>query len=86
MENKGFYIRDSLLNMLKILDGQVVFVAQLSAEVSALKAVVALAFRPEIAQALDDEIKARSDIFLKGVESQKLMLEALRQGISKIPN
>jgi len=86
MEDKGFYIRDSLLSLATTLDGQTVMLARIAADVEALKAVLTLAFGPEVATALADEIKARSGRYQQVVESQKLMLEALKKGISKIPN
>jgi hypothetical protein len=85
LETKEFYIKDSLINMLKTLDSQIAFVAQLAGDVSALKVVVSQ-MSPEVGKALAEQIKAQSDKFGKVVESQKMILEALRQGISKIPN
>ncbi len=78
-------MKDALTNMLKVIMQNGVFLAQISADVAALKTVVS-SLDPKIREALDAEVAARNDMLRPHVEEQRLMLEALRQGISQIPN
>jgi hypothetical protein len=78
-------MKQALINILMALDGQSVLGAQLAADVSALKTVVSQ-LSPEVAEALAERIRVESDRFQKLVESQRLLLEALKKGISEIPN
>jgi hypothetical protein len=72
--------------MFNTLEVQTAFLAQLSADVAALKFVVSRIGGPEVEQALIQESKARFDIAQKVVESHKLTLADLRTIISKIPS
>ena len=78
-------MKDALTNMLKVLIQNGVFLGQISADVSALKAVVS-ALGPEVRAALDEQIEAQRRTIQPIVEQQTMLLEALRLGVSQIPN
>jgi hypothetical protein len=78
-------MKDILINMLTTLDSQIVFVAQVSADVCALKSVVS-ALGPACQKALEEQTAVERRKFQKVVESQQKLLEALKQRISRIPN
>jgi hypothetical protein len=71
--------------MLTNLISQHAFLAQVAADVSALKTVVS-ALGPEASAVLEQQVAVERDKYQHIVEDQRLMLEALRLGISQIPN
>jgi hypothetical protein len=85
MSNKSTGLRDCLINMLTTLDSQTILLAQVAADVAALKNVVSQ-LAPEVGAALSQEAKLASDKFQAVVASKRMLLEALKKGISEIPN
>jgi hypothetical protein len=78
-------MKDALTIMLTNLISQHAFLAQVAADVSALKTVVS-ALGPEASAVLEHQVAVERDKYQHIVEDQRLMLEALRLGISQIPN
>jgi hypothetical protein len=78
-------MKDALNNILKVLMQNGAFLAQISADVSALKTVVS-ALGPEVRAALDEQVEAQRRKVEPIVQEQMMLLEVLRQGISRIPN
>ncbi|HWY58606.1 MAG TPA: hypothetical protein VNZ03_29345 [Terriglobales bacterium] len=71
--------------ILKLLLQNGTLLGELSADVYALKTVVA-AFGPEAQKALDQQVAAERSKIQQPIQELRMLLEALRAGVSGIPN
>ena len=78
-------MKEALTNILSVLIQNGTFLMQVSADVSALKTVVA-AFGPEAQKALEEQMDVERNRIQQQIEKQQMILEALRVGVSRILN
>lgn len=82
---KPDFQKEAIINMLNLLGQTSGFVSELSADIAALKTVVS-AFGPDAKKLLDEQLVLERNRIQPHVEKQKMLLEALRVGISQMPS
>jgi hypothetical protein len=77
-------MKEAMINMLQNIINQGVFLAELSADVSALKIVVS-SLDVSVRNALEKQVSVERGRIQQHIEAQRESLEMLRQLISRLP-